>query len=212
MPSISPFSRLIYNWGVKYKGLSYLDGVVLLDVGVGETDGSAVVGDNIWDLVLANALTLDLAKLEGGFLGVNSVGLETSLNVEEHAEVLTGLVDGDNILETNGVLVVAANLVVDSDVVGTLVTDNLDAFLVVEGVLQSVSEEDRNGDALTELVGTLGGTGSVDTGKLVQVPVGGGVHTLQVLLGTSCLHEKKQALAITPSKESAPGLRPQGQL
>lgn len=119
-----------------------LDGVVLLDVGVGETDGSTVVGDNVWDLVLTNALTLDLAKLEASFLGLNSVGLETSLDVVEHTEVLTGLVDGNNILETNGVLGVTSDLVVDSDVVGTLVTDDLDDLLAGKSVLQSVSEED----------------------------------------------------------------------
>lgn len=109
---------------------------------MGETDSSAVVGDDVWDLVLANALTLDLAKLESSFLGLNSVGLETSLDVVEHAEVLTGLVDGNNILETNGELGVTSDFVVDSDVVGTLITDDLDDLLAGKSVLQSVSEED----------------------------------------------------------------------
>lgn len=36
----------------------------------------------------------------------------------------------------------------------------------------------------------LGGAGSVDTAELVKTPVGGSVHTLQMLLGTSCLNEK----------------------
>jgi hypothetical protein len=164
-----------------------LDGVVLLDVGVGETDGSSVVGDDVWDLVLTHALSLDLAKLEGGFLGLDSVGHEASLDVVEHAEVLTGLVDGNNILEANGVLGVTSDLVVDSDVVGTLVTDDLDDLLAGESVLKSVLEENGHRDALTELVGTLGGAGSVDTSELVKTPVGGSVHALQVLLGTSCL-------------------------
>lgn len=109
---------------------------------MGETDGTAVVGDDVWDLVLTHALTLDLAKLETSFLGLNSVGLETSLDVVKHTEVLTGLVDGNDILETNGVLGVTSDFVVDSDVVGTLVTDDLDDLLAGKSVLQSVSEED----------------------------------------------------------------------
>lgn len=41
-----------------------LDGVVDGDVGVGESDGSAVVGDNVRNLVGAHFSSLDLAKLE----------------------------------------------------------------------------------------------------------------------------------------------------
>merc|ERR1740133_62259 len=90
---------------VNFVGLEVkLDGVVLLDVGVGETDGAAVVGNNVWHLVLA----------------------------------------------------------------------------------EDLAEEHRHGDALTELVGALGGTGCVNTAELVKAPVGGGEHALQVLLGSSC--------------------------
>jgi len=48
--------------GINLAGLKVeLDGVVDLDVGVGETDGPAVVGDDVGDLVLANALLAHLA-------------------------------------------------------------------------------------------------------------------------------------------------------
>lgn len=71
--------------------LTYLDSVVLLDVRVWEADGSAVVGNNVWDLVLAENLSLDSAKLELSLLLINLVGLETTLDVVKDAEVLTGL-------------------------------------------------------------------------------------------------------------------------
>jgi len=71
--------------------LTYLDSVVLLDVRVREADGSAVVGNNVWDLVLAENLSLDSAKLELSLLLINLVRLETTLDVVKDAEVLTGL-------------------------------------------------------------------------------------------------------------------------
>jgi hypothetical protein len=37
---------------------------VLFDVWVWISDGSAIVGDDIWDLVLTHGLPLDTAKLE----------------------------------------------------------------------------------------------------------------------------------------------------
>merc|ERR1740130_318972 len=171
---------------VNFVGLEVkLDGVVLLDVGVGETDGAAVVGNNVWHLVLAEDLAEDLAELELGLLLVNSVGLEATLDVVKHAEVLTSLGDGENILETEGVLVVTLDLAVNLDVGLTTLAD-LHGLLVGESVVKSVAEEHRHGDALTELVGALGGTGCVNTAELVKAPVGGGEHALQVLLGSSC--------------------------
>merc|ERR1711957_297234 len=58
-----------------------LDGVVDVDLGVGVTDGSTVVGDDVWDGVLANALLGDLAELELSLLLGDLDGGEASLNV-----------------------------------------------------------------------------------------------------------------------------------
>ena len=133
-----------------------------------ETDGSAVVGNNVRDLVGTKALSLDSAELETGFFGVDSDWLEAALDVVEHAEELTSLVDANNILETNGELGVTSDLVVDLDIVGTLVPNDLEDFLAAKSVLESVLEENRHWDALTELVGTLGGAASVDTTEFVK--------------------------------------------
>ncbi len=77
IPSTSPDSRLSYSDNVSIniiefdwpkKLATYLDCVVLLDIGMGETDGSAVVGNNVWNLVFTKDLSLDLQEFECGLL------------------------------------------------------------------------------------------------------------------------------------------------
>ena len=186
--SISPVSRLSY--AIIIIDYSYLDGVVDLDVGVGETDGSAVVGDDVGDLVLADLLLGDLAELEPGLLGVDGVRLEAALNVIKHAEILAGLLNGDDVHESKGEPVVSSFSVVNFDI-GTLVLADLQAFLAGEGVLKSVLEKNRKGKTFAELVGASGGAVAVHALKLIKCPMGGGKHALQVLLGSSCLEHKK---------------------
>lgn len=133
---------------------------------MGVADSPAVVGNDVWDLVLANALLGHLAQLERGFFSINSVGLETALNVVKDAVVLTGLPDGDDIAETEGVSVVAPLFVVNFDV-GTLVLENLDALLAGESILETVLQKNGQGKALTELVGASGRARRVYTAKFV---------------------------------------------
>lgn len=132
---------------VDFTGLKVqLDGIVLLDFWVGETDGSSVVGNNVGDLVLSHGLSLDLAELEVGFLAFDADWLETSLGVVEHAEVLVGLWDLNDILETEWELWVSADLSVDLDQTFSLSAD-LDRFLAGESVFKSVLEKNGKWDA-----------------------------------------------------------------
>jgi hypothetical protein len=48
---------------------------------VGESDSSAVVGNNEWDLVLTDGLSLNLKQLELSLFIVNTVGLEATLDI-----------------------------------------------------------------------------------------------------------------------------------
>ena len=172
---------------IDFSGLKVeLDGVVDLDVGVGETDGSAVVGHNVGDLVLADLLLGNFAELEGGLLDVNGVGLEATLDVVEHAESFASLGNGHDVHEAKGVAVVAAGLVVNLDV-GVLVLADLDALLVREGVLQTVLEQDAQGNALAQLVRAGRGAGRVDSLQFVQAPGRGGELALQMLFGSTSL-------------------------
>lgn len=109
---------------------------------MGEADGAAVVRDHVRDLVLADLLLSDFAKLELSLLAVNSVGLETTLNVVKHAEVLSGLLDAHYVHEAEGVSVVAPPFIVHFDVVALVLAD-LDALLAGERVLKSVLEQVR---------------------------------------------------------------------
>jgi len=154
-----------------------LDCVVLLDVGVGETDSTTVVGNNVWDITLSKNLSLDLAKLELGFFGINAMGLETTLNVVEYTEVFTSLVNWDNVLETKRELGISSDFVINLDV-GIFILNNSKNFLTSKSVLESVTEKDWKGDALTELVGSSWGTSGVHAGKFIETPVGGSKLTL----------------------------------
>jgi hypothetical protein len=68
-----------------------------------------------WDPALAKLYSLDLAKLVVGLLGLDSVDGESSLSVENEAEVLASLLDGDDVHETGRVGHVSANLAIDLD-------------------------------------------------------------------------------------------------
>ena len=136
----------------KTKSAAYLDRVVLLDIWVRETDGSAVVGDNVWNLVLAKNLSLDLAEFEAGLFRVNAMRLEASLDVVKNAEVLVGLLDGNDVLEPKWVTWVSPNSVVNLDI-GIFVPADSEALLARESVLKSVAEQHRKWDAFTQFVG-----------------------------------------------------------
>jgi len=83
-----------------------LQGIVDLDGGVGETDGSTVVSHDIGDLVLSKTLLGDLAQLVSGLLAVNSVGLEATLDVVQDTVVLARFRDGDDVHEAERVSVI----------------------------------------------------------------------------------------------------------
>jgi hypothetical protein len=74
-----------------------LDGVVDMDEGVGITDCSAVVCDNVGDTTGTYSDPADLEELVSGLLGSDAVDGETTLDVVEETEVLAGLLDGDDI-------------------------------------------------------------------------------------------------------------------
>ena len=105
--------------------------------------------------------------------------------------MFSSLLDRDDIHKTAGEFVVSADAVVDLDVLVISVSADLEDFLTVKSVLQSVSEENRERETVSHFVGTGTGTGSVDSTELSQKPVLRGEHALQMLLGTSCLYRSQ---------------------
>jgi len=158
------------------------DSVVGADLRVREADGATVMGSAEGVALLADLDGHDAAQLVGSFILVDLVDREAALGVPQKTEVLVGLLEGDDIHETGGVLHVSADLTVDLD--ETLHGDSLD-FIIGQSVLETVAKHDGQRQALTELVRTSAGAGSPDTGELVKHPVAWRVHALHVFLGTT---------------------------
>jgi len=154
---------------------------------VRESDGSAVVGDDVGDLVFAHGLPLDGGELERGLLSVDLVSLVATLGVVEDSEVLTGLLNANNVHNAEGESGVSSDFVVNLDQ-SFLILNDLNGLLTAESVLQSVFKENVEGNAFSSLVGTSRGSGGVDTAELIEHPVGGSCHSLLMFLRSSCLH------------------------
>jgi len=158
------------------------DGVVDLDVGVGVSDGSGVVGDDEWNTLGSNADLVDAAELVLALFRGDSVDGESALDVIDQTEVLVGSLKGDDVHESSWEVDIGSDLAVDLD--QSLHEDLLD-LLTGESVVQSVTEEENEWETLTLLVGSLGWLRGVHAGKLVQHPVVGSIKPLQMLLLTS---------------------------
>ena len=126
---------------------------MLLDVGVRIPDGSAVVSDNIGNLVLAHRLTLDGAELESGLLSVDLVSLVATLGIEEDSEVLFSLGNANDVHDAEGEAGISSDFVVNLDQT-FLIPNDLNGLLTSESVVESVSEENSQRDAFSSFVGT----------------------------------------------------------
>merc|ERR1719444_64066 len=160
----------------------HLDAVVHPDDGVGITDGAAVGGVQVGDGVGAGLDLPDFAQLVLGLLGSDPVHGEPSLHVVDHAEVLAGLLNLDNIHEASGELGISAGLAVNLD--EPLLQDGLD-LLGVEGVLQAVPDEQSDGQRGGLLVGSGSGLDGEGSSKFIQHPGLGRRQTLKMLLGST---------------------------
>lgn len=135
--------------------------------------------DQEWDSTTAKLDTLDLAELVLGLLSLDTVDGEAALDVVDEAEVLAGLLDGDDVHEASGVGDVGADLAVNLD--EALHHDGA-GLAEVERILEAVAQEDDQGHAVAELVGTGRRAGSVGARQLVEKPVRGRAEALLVLL------------------------------
>jgi len=82
-----------------------LDSVVDLDCGVGVSDGSSVVGNEVGDTLGSELVLLDLEELEGRLLGGDSVDGESALDVVKESEVLARLLNGDDVWYISNALI-----------------------------------------------------------------------------------------------------------
>lgn len=140
--------------------------------------------DQEWDSALAQLHSLDLAKLVFGLLGLDAVDGEASLGVVDEAEVLAGLLDGDDVHETSWVGGIGADLSINLD---KALHDNSLGLARVKRILETVADEDDERHAVAELVWTWGWTRRVGTGQFVQKPVRRRTQALLVLLSVQIL-------------------------
>ena len=137
-----------------------LDDVVLTDVRVGVADGATIVGADERDSARKQTDLLDTAELERSLLGEDSVEHKAALGIVQETEVLISATNLNNVHEASGESGISAHLRVDRD--QTLHQDQ-GHLTTGQGILESVAEEDHQGQALTELVGTSTGTRSLSS-------------------------------------------------
>lgn len=149
-----------------------LDGVVHLGIGVGKPNRSAVVRGNSRDDLstsrqvgvgtngglLSHVSLLDSTELVLGLLRVDLVEDEAAFRVVDKAEVHASLGDGDDIVEPSRVVEVATSLAIDEDMTSH---DNHQGLTASEGELETIAENQGQGEAFSELVRTSGRSGSL---------------------------------------------------
>ena len=146
-----------------------LEGVSLFDFGVGESDGSAVVGHNVWDLVASNGFGLHLQKLVFGFVLLDGHKGESSLDIVKHSVVLVGLDNGKNIESTDGEFSISSDFVIDLDA-GFSVLKDKGHFTGSQSKRQSLSQDDRKRKTFSKLVGTLAWSNCIDSSHFGKQP------------------------------------------
>lgn len=165
-----------------------LDSVVDLDEGIGILDSAAIVSHDVrnggslagLERVVTNGsflglgLLLDTAKFELGLLSLNGDESEATLDIIKQAEVLIGLVNGDDIHETSREVKISANFSVDFD---STAHDNHQSLAAGERILETVAEDEGKGKALTELVRTGGRARGPCSTELRKHPVTRSIDT-----------------------------------
>lgn len=141
-----------------------LDGVINLDGRIRVSDSATVVGNNERDLLQGKLSALDLAELESLLLIRDSVKSVLALGVEDKSELIVGLGDLNDVHESSREVRISSDLSVNLDVL--LNADNL-SLATSQGVLQAVSQDENERQALSQLVRTLRWARSLHT-KYIQ--------------------------------------------
>jgi len=159
-----------------------LHAVLSADQRIRVSDGASIRGGEVGDSLGADRHLLDDAELVSGFFFADAMHLVSALDVVDESEVLSALLHLDDVHESGRVGVVGADATVDFD--ETLGEDLLD-FRVRQRVLETIPQEERERQALAQLVGTGRRSGSVTSSQFVEHPVSGRRHALHVLTRTA---------------------------
>lgn len=141
-----------------------LDGVVRLDVRVWEADCTCVVCRKIGHTLVSEEDLLDSAELEAGLVALDGNKGEAALDVVEDAEGLMHLRDLEDVHEADREGGVCARLAVDQDI---LVLEDHAGFSVGVSIVEAVTQDEDEWDALAEAMGAVCRSGGPDASHLV---------------------------------------------
>jgi len=115
---------------------------------VWESDGSAIVSDDMRDRVESSSVSENFAELEFSFVSIDFVEDEASLHVVKHSKTLSCLVKGQNIIVANRIVWITSDLVIDFDVSGLVLDDEHD-LAVIQGIFKTAAEHHHYWNALS---------------------------------------------------------------
>ena len=107
-----------------------LDAVSLIDIWVWESNGSGIMGDDVWDLVWTNGFLSDFTELEVGFWTFNADEGESSLFIIQKSVVFTSLDDGQKIHNSNWEFMISSDFMINLESCLFILGDDGDLFAV----------------------------------------------------------------------------------
>ena len=94
---------------IEFKGIS------LVNFWVGESDGYAIMGDNVWDFVGTNCFSFNFQKFEFGFSVFNRNQGESSLSIIQHSVIFVSFSDWQDVHDTNWESSISSNFTINSE-------------------------------------------------------------------------------------------------
>ena len=119
-----------------------------VNIWVGISDGSSIMGNNERHLIWAHCLFLNLTEFEASLFLINLVGLVSSLDIIKDSEKLSSLFNTNYIHDTERESGVSPDLVINLDI-SILIFNNNSDFLSGHGISQSILQEYAKGDAFS---------------------------------------------------------------
>ena len=106
------------------------DGISFIDIWVWESDGSGVVGDDVWDLVRADGFFGDLTEFEVGFWTFNADEGESTLFIIQKSVAFASFDDVQDIHNSDWEFSISSDFIVDSESCLFILSDNGDLSAV----------------------------------------------------------------------------------
>jgi len=162
------------------------DGVADFAIWVGVTNGSTVMSNKEWNVAFSKLKTLHAAKLVAGLFVGDTVNNVTTFSIEDQTKVLVGLVNSNNVHETGWVFNVSSYFTVNFD---HLALHNLLALLSGESVVQTITDEHGEWQALTKFVWASVRAEGKYTGGFWEHPMVWSCQGLEMFLWSATSHD-----------------------